>query len=60
MKLKELEKILQDNKFLLKRTSKHRIYSNGRKNIIVPNKKELNFKLCLNLLKSIHDTKKFF
>ena len=52
MKLKDLIRILESNKFYLVRQSGHMIFSNGIKSVAIPRSRELNGKTVYFILKN--------
>lgn len=57
MKTRQLIKLVEQAGFVLIRSNKHLIYSNGRKQIVIPNHqgKELNHHLLAGLLKQLKE-----
>ena len=53
MKTLDFERILKSMGFELTRVSKHRIWSNGTKNIAVPHDKKINRMIARRTLKEI-------
>lgn len=51
MKRVELEKILKERGFRLVRSNKHSIWSDGKRHVAVPNKKEINKLTSLQILR---------
>ena len=53
MKLREMERMLIQNGFVLIRSTKHRVYSNGKTQVIVPMHKEVNKYIAKKILQEL-------
>lgn len=53
MKINDLERILRELGYILIRSSKHKVWSNGVKSIAIPHQREVNRMLSKRILKEI-------
>jgi predicted RNA binding protein YcfA (HicA-like mRNA interferase family) len=53
MRFNDLERILIESGYVLVRSSKHKIYSNGKNTVAIPHQKEVNKMMVRRILKEI-------
>lgn len=56
MKLRDIDKLLERNGFILVRSTKHRVYAKGSIRVVVPMHKEVNKMIAKKIIKEIELT----